>query len=225
MKIKYILLFAVTFLVSSLHAQIKQTINEFSVLEVTDRLWVSVVPSDRHEIEISGELADKVEAVYSSGQLRLKMKGGYIMQGNQANVIVYIPSLSNIIAKKGSEVNVEESAIEEKAMNFTASEGAKIRALIKSVGVDVSSNTGGVIDLLGSSTKLNVTTTAGGSFYGKDLHTEIAHIRVNGGGKTEVYASESADVETRFGGVIDVYGNPKNKKDKKIAGGKITFHP
>ncbi|VTQ01619.1 GIN domain-containing protein [Sphingobacterium daejeonense] len=140
-------------------AQIKQTINEFSVLEVTDRLWVSIVPSDRHEIEIKGDLADKVEAVYSQGQLRLKMKGGYIMQGDQANVVVYTPSVSKIIAKKGSEVNVEESAIEEEAMSFTASEGAKIRALINAVGVDATVNTGASIDLLGSATKLNVRTT------------------------------------------------------------------
>jgi len=224
MKIKYIFLFAVTFLVHSLHAQVKQTINEFSVLEVTDRLWVSVVPSDRHEIEINGELADKVEAVYSKGELRLKMKGGYIMQGNQANVVVYTPSVSTIIAKKGSEVNIEESAIEEEAMSFIASEGAKIRALIKAVSVDAAVNTGASIDLLGSTTKLNVRTTAAGNFYGKDLNTEIAHVRVNAGGKTEVFASESADVETRAGGTIDIYGNPKNKRDKKIAGGKIIFH-
>ncbi|MCT1529887.1 MULTISPECIES: GIN domain-containing protein [Sphingobacterium] len=224
MKIKYILLIAVTFLVHTVDAQIKQTINEFSVLEVTDRLWVSIVPSDRHEIEIKGDLADKVEAVYSQGQLRLKMKGGYIMQGDQANVVVYTPSVSKIIAKKGSEVNVEESAIEEEAMSFTASEGAKIRALINAVGVDATVNTGASIDLLGSATKLNVRTTAGANFYGKDLKTDIVHVRVNAGGKTEVYATESADVETRAGGTIDVYGNPTNKRDKKIAGGRITFH-
>jgi len=52
MKIKYILLIAVTFLVHTVDAQIKQTINEFSVLEVTDRLWVSIVPSDRHESKL-----------------------------------------------------------------------------------------------------------------------------------------------------------------------------
>ena len=224
MKMKYILLFAVSMIFHSVQAQIKQSINEFSVLEVTDRLWVSVVPSDKHEIVINGELADKVEAVYSKGELRLKMKGSHIMQGNQANVVVYTPSVSSIIAKKGSEVNIEETAIEEEAMIFTASEGSKIRAYMKSVGVDVSSNTGSSIDLLGSATKLNVTTTAGGNFYGKDLKTEIVHVRVNAGGKTEVNASESADVETRMGGTIDVYGNPKNKRDKKIAGGKIVFH-
>ncbi|WFB62331.1 DUF2807 domain-containing protein [Sphingobacterium sp. WM] len=224
MKMRYILLFAVSLIVHSVHAQIKQSINEFSVLEVTDRLWVSVVPSDRHELEINGELADKVEAVYSKGELRLKMKAGYIMQGNQANVIVYTPSLSSIVAKKGAEVNIEESAIEEEAMSFIASEGAKIRAMIKSVGVDATVNTGSSIDLLGSATKLNVRTTAGGNFYGKDLKTDIAYVRVNAGGKTEVNASQSADVETRAGGTIDVYGNPKNKRDKKIAGGKIVFH-
>ncbi len=211
-------------LVHSVEAQIKQSVNEFSILEVTDRLWVSIVPSERQEMEINGELADKVEAVYSNGELRLKMKAGYNMQGNKANVVIYTPSISNINARKGAEVNIEESAIESEAMSFTASEGAKIRAFIKSVGVDATSNTGSAIDLLGSTTKLNVRTTAGGNFYGKDLKADIVHVRVNAGGKTEVYASDSADVETRAGGTIDVYGNPANKRDKKVAGGRITFH-
>ena len=223
---KYILVLAVTLFFGELKAQIKQTVSNFDVLEVTDRLLVSIVPAadGQQEMEIKGDLADKVEAVYSGNTLKLKMKGGYIMQGNQASVILHAPSISKIVAKKGSEVNIESDPMEMNAFSVVANEGSRVRLNVHAVGVDAIANTGSVIDMLGSATKLNVSTTAGGSFYGKDLKTEIAYVRVNAGGKTEVYATESADVETRAGGTIDVYGNPAQTKHRKIAGGKISFH-
>ncbi|MVZ60434.1 head GIN domain-containing protein [Sphingobacterium humi] len=210
--------------VQAVQGQIKQQLNPIKVLEVTDRLWVTVVPSDQNELQIEGELADKVEAVFSDETLRLKMKGGYIMQGNQASVIVYTPTLAKIIARKGAEVNVEQETLVNGHMYFSANEGAKIRAKVEADQVEVASTTGGVIDLLGSCKELTVNNTAGGSFFGKDLQAGRAVVRTNAGGKCEIYATDLADVQTRAGGTIDVYGDPKHRRDKRIAGGRITFH-
>lgn len=41
--------------------------------------------------------------------------------------------------------------------------------------------------------------------------------------RAEVSATESVDAKTRAGGNITVYGNPADKKTKKIAGGNISF--
>jgi len=65
MKKTVVLFFmAIGFLTQAANAQIKQQINAISTLEVTDRIWVTVVPSDRNELERTGELADKVQAVF-----------------------------------------------------------------------------------------------------------------------------------------------------------------
>lgn len=204
-------------------AQVNLQINEINTLEVTDRIWVTVVPSDRNELQIEGELADKVETIITNKELRLKMKAGYYLKGNQASVIIYTPTVSKIIARKGAEVNFEEETLKNARLDIFANEGAKIRAKIDAKQVEVESNTGSVIDLLGTTEELTVNNTAGGSFFGKDLKAERALIRTNAGGKTEIYATESADVQTRAGGVIDVYGEPKQRTHKRIAGGKINF--
>ena len=223
MRIKLIILSIVVLIGQSVQAQIKQVINPVHELEVTDRLWVTVVPSDKNEMVIDGELADKVEAVLSEDKIRLKMKSGYYLKGNQASVVIYSNTISTITARKGAEINVENEALVSENMNFTANAGAKIRALISTSTLTVRINSGATIDLLGESDRLSLNTTAGSSFFGKDLKTKHAVARVNGGGTTQIYASEFADVETRVGGEIEVFGNPKERKEKKIAGGKISF--
>lgn len=204
--------------------QISQSVGEIAELEVTDRLLVSIVPSNRGEMVIEGEQADKVQAIFENGKLRLKMIAGHNLQGEETAVTLYIPNISKIGVRKGAVVNIEQEALRADAISLMVREGGKLRALIEAVGVDVSVNTGGSVDLLGSATKVNVSTTAGGSFYGKDLQSEIVRARVNGGGKTEVHATGSANVETRLGGIIDVYGNPSERRDKTIMGGEINFH-
>lgn len=205
-------------------AQIHQTIPEINHLEATDRIWVSLVPSDSNKITIEGELADKVEMVISGSSLRLKMKAGYLMKGNQARVVVYSPSVTQLVARKGAELYVEQKELQGDSLNISSYEGAKIRAKIASNAVNVVLATGASVDLLGTCSSVIVNSTAGGSFFGKDLKAESAYVRLNAGGKAEVHATESADVETRAGGVIDVYGKPTNTKHRKIAGGKINFH-
>ncbi|MGO1787435.1 MAG: GIN domain-containing protein [Sphingobacterium sp.] len=206
-------------------AQISRTVGEISALEITDRLLVSVVPSDRGEMMIEGEHADQVQVLFEDdGVLRLKMTAGHNLQGHETAVTLYTPTLSKIEVRKGAVANVEQEVLKGDALLFVAREGGKIRALVEAVGIDVSANTGGTVDLLGNTTKINISTTAGGSFYGKDLTSELVHVRVNGGGRTEVHATGSADVETRMGGVIEVYGNPSERRNKTIMGGKINFH-
>lgn len=222
-KTVFLFFMAIGLFTQAVNGQIKQQINAISTLEVTDRIWVTVVPSDRNELEITGKLADKVEAVFSNNELRLKMKAGYYLKGNQASVVIYTPTVSKIIARKGAEVNFEEETLKNARLDIFANEGAKIRAKIESQQVEVESNTGSVIDLLGTTDELTVNNTAGGSFFGKDLKAQCALVRTNAGGKTEVFASQAADVQTRAGGVIDVYGDPQQRTHKRIAGGKINF--
>lgn len=224
MKIRFLIVLAFSFLSQIVLAQVDQTLPALQSLEVTDRLWVTLVPSDSNKIRIEGELADKVEMVISGNSLRLKMKAGYLMKGNEARVILYSPSISRLVARKGSELYVERDELQGDSLDIAVHEGAKLRAKLAANSVNVLLATGATADLMGTCQDLKVTSTAGAIFYGKDLKAQNAFVRVNAGGKTEIYASEIADVETRVGGTIDVYGNPKGTKQRKIAGGKINVH-
>ena len=224
MNIRFLFVVALSLCAQFALAQIKQVIPEVTSLDITDRLWVTVIPSDSSQVEIKGELADKVEIIIAGNSLRLKMKAGFLMKGNQAQVMVYSPSLNRLTARKGSELYVEQEELQGDSLFFTSLEGAKIRAKVGSNVVEAIAGTGASIDLLGSSQSLSATATAGASIFAKDLQVKTAFARLNAGGKIEVNASESADVETRMGGSIEVYGKPAQTKQRKIAGGKINFH-
>ncbi len=224
MNIRFLFVVALSLCAQFALAQIKQVIPEVTSLDITDRLWVTVIPSDSSQVEIKGELADKVEIIIAGNSLRLKMKAGFLMKGNQAQVMVYSPSLNRLTARKGSELYVEQEELQGDSLFFTSLEGAKIRAKVGSNVVEAIAGTGASIDLLGSSQSLSATATAGASIFAKDLQVKTAFARLNAGGKIEVKASESADVETRMGGSIEVYGKPPQTKQRKIAGGKINFH-
>lgn len=223
MKSTLLLFLAVAFYYLPINAQIVRKINAVETLSVTDRLWVSVIPSDRNEVVIEGELAEQVELLLAGKELKLKMKAGHYLKGNQARVVVYTPSLLRIVARKAAELNLEEKSFEGESIQIISSEGAKICAYIEVENVEVQVNTGAIVDVLGKSESLRITSNAGGTFYGKDLKSQDVFVRVNAGGKAEVFASERVDAETRVGGVIDVYGNPNDRKQRKVAGGMINF--
>jgi hypothetical protein len=57
----------------------------------------------------------------------------------------------------------------------------------------------------------------------KIFKTSITTVTVNGGGKADVYVTDSIETKTRGGGVIDVYGKPEQRVEKKMAGGTVNF--
>lgn len=203
--------------------QLSREIIAFKELDVTDKINVKLIPSTENKIIIEGELANQMELTQYNDVLRLEMNSSYILKGDKVNATVYSSNVSSIIARKGAVVKSSETEIQGKLIYLLANEGAKIQVRLHADQIDVNSTTGALIQTEGEAKSQTVNCTFGGSYNGKNLLTESAIARTNAGGKIELNTDKSVDVQTRAGGIIDIYGNPKDRKTKRLAGGKINF--
>lgn len=205
------------------YAQTKVDIGQVFELHATDKLNVVLVPSDENYVSIDGELADKVEVTQQSGKLRIKMAAGSPLKGANTFVKVYSKGLYSFTVQKGAIVQTEDGTLTADSVLIWANEGGKLDLAVKAKRVEVNSTTGSTVTLRGDTDSQQLILTFGGSYYGEKLQSKSAMARTNGGGVCDLRASVSADVQTRAGGVINVYGNPAEKKQKRLAGGKINF--
>ena len=198
-------------------------ITAFTNLKVYDKIPVELVSSDTYKAEISGTMADEVELVNSGDELRVRMKPTKLLQGDDVKIILYYKEINHIQASQGSKITSND-VIQSSNLGLSSNEGALIDLNINTKVVDAKVNTGAVLKLSGIANSQNVVVNTGGKYEGKSLLTEITSITTNAGGIASVNATESATATTRAGGTIDIYGKPKSKNDKKIAGGRIIHH-
>lgn len=219
---KNVILAASVFLVSQYSFAQSKTVAAFSSLKVFDKIPVQLVSSSSYKAEVTGAKADDVEFVNSGNELKIRMKTLKLMQGDDVKVVLYYKDISSIQASQGAVVtsgdNVKASKLE-----VTSNEGSQIDLNVDASVVDGKVNTGGILRLSGEADSQSVVVNTGGQYDGQNLKTDITSITTNAGGQASVFAAKAVDATTRAGGVIDIYGNPPSKNDKKVVGGKINY--
>ncbi|AKH93851.1 hypothetical protein M876_04625 [Elizabethkingia anophelis FMS-007] len=203
-------------------AQTVKNVGTFSSLKVYDKIPVVLIPSTSNKVEVNGKKSSDVEVINKNGELKVRMTTTNLLQGDDVKVRVFYDRLNDIQASQGATVS-NEGVLEGNKIVLTANEGSSIIMGLKAKTLEVKSNTGGLITLSGHANNQNAIVNTGAKYYGKQLATTTTSVTVNAGGEAEVSATESVDAKTRAGGNITVYGNPADKKTKKIAGGNISF--
>lgn len=220
---KNIIVAASVFLFSQVALAQTKAIGAFTSLKVFDKIPVELVSSSSYKAEVSGTKSDDIEFVNSGNELKIRMKTLKLMQGDDVKVVIYYKNLNNVQASQGSRISSKD-VIKASRLQVTSNEGSQIDLNVNASVVDGKSNTGGIIKLQGEADSQSVIVNTGGQYDGQNLKTKITSITTNAGGEASVNASRSVDAKTRAGGVIDVYGNPKTRNDKKVIGGKINYH-
>ena len=203
-------------------AQITKNVGDYNSLKVYDRIPVELIQSNSNKIEISGDLEKEVDVVNKNGDLKIKMNTLNLMQGSKVKVKVFYKNLYDIQASQGSTIFSDEK-IKSSILKLSSNEGSSIKLDIDTKKVDAKINSGAELILNGEADALTVNANSGGKFYGKTLNADNASLTTNAGGLIEAKVKESVDAKTRAGGTIDVYGSPKVKNNKTIAGGSINF--
>ena len=202
-------------------AQFTRNVGEFSSMKVYDKITVIIIPSNENKVESESD-DSSVETVNRNGELRIKMMPAKIFQGDQVTVKVYYKNLNDIQASQGSSVSSNETW-KANMLTLTANEGSRINLEIETGKLNVKTNSGGEVVVTGQADHQDIIVNSGGKFKGQNLESQSATVTSNAGGLAEVYATESVDAKTRAGGVIDVYGDPDDRKFKNVIGGKINF--
>jgi hypothetical protein len=220
---KNIILAASAFLISQFSLAQSKDITAFTTLKVFDKIPVQLVASDSYKAEVSGTMAEEVEFVNSGNELRIRMKPTKLLQGDDIKILLYYQNITDIQASQGAKVTSSD-IVKSTRLGLTSNEGSHIDLTVNANVIDGKVNTGGVLKLSGTADSQSVVVNTGAKYNGQSLQTDVTSITTNAGGQASVNANESVDATTRAGGIIDIYGKPKSKKDKKIAGGKINYH-
>ena len=216
---------AILLLVTQLSfGQTKQNVGDFTSVVATDKIQVELIKSNESLVTFEGQNHENVKVVNTNGSLVLKMNTLNMLQGGNISVKVYYKDLTNIEAKKGGKVfAVANNTITGDHLKVYASEGGLVDlyAAVKTAEIKVTS--GATVALYGKADKQEIISNFGGKYEGKDFKTAETVVTVNGGGKSDVFAVNSVETKTRGGGVIDVYGKPEQRVEKKMAGGTVNF--
>lgn len=200
------------------------SLGDFDEVKVFDRISLQLVQGTENKIEISGVKKDDVEIVNKNGELKVRMRLGKLLAGDNITAILYFKNeIHEIEASEGSYVSSEATF---KAVAFTVSskEGAEVKINLDVQKLDAKTSSGGILKLTGTATNQVAVSNSGGIIKAKDLKTTQTQITVNAGGEAEVNASDLVEAKTRAGGNIHVYGSPKQVNKKNVIGGNISIH-
>ncbi|MDK7375655.1 MULTISPECIES: head GIN domain-containing protein [Weeksella] len=198
-------------------------LNDFQALKVYDKIPVELIHSDTPKVEINGSLAEKVVIEQDYNELKIKLSGIDLLQGDNTQIVLYYTTLNDIQASQGSRIESED-VLGGESLKLTSNEGSTIKLKIDTNSLSAKLNSGGNMILSGQVKKQDVIVNTGAQFESKNLVSSFTNVTCNAGGHAWVHAKDKVDAKVRAGGVIRVYGNPSHKKQKKIAGGSIQFN-
>lgn len=203
-------------------AQITKNVGDFTKVTSFDKISVQLIASTENKIEITGKTADEVEVINANSELKIRMPLGKLLKGDDIVAKVYFTKIEGLEANEGSYISCET---ELKALDFglIAKEGSQIKVSVDAQRIAVKSSGGAVIKLSGKAQNIDVVINSGGVLEAKECKTAQAVVSVNAGGSVDVTASVLVDAKTRAGGIITIYGNPKQVNQKTMLGGSIVI--
>lgn len=200
------------------------SLGDFDEVKVFDRISLQLIQGTENKIEITGAKKDDVQIVNNNGELKVRMRLGKLLAGDDITAKLYFKNeIHEITASEGSYVSSEATF---KAVSFEVSskEGAEVKINLDVDKLNAKTSSGGILKLSGKATSQVAISNSGGIINAKDLKTTQTQITVNAGGEAEVNASDLVEAKTRAGGNIHVYGSPKQVNKKNVIGGDIKIH-
>jgi len=215
------MLFCTTLLVAQNNAVIP--LENFTELQVYDRISVTLVKGEENKIEIPLEHKKDLSITENDARLRLKMcSGESVLNSTLSLKLYYTEALSIIDANKNSRI-ISTGLVIGTDLAVEAQDASTITLNIAYNNVSAKSTSGSEIKLSGTSTNQEVMINTGGKLFNKGLKTKNSTVIVLSGGSAEVYASEAVIAKVKAGGSITVYGNPKSVDKDDTFGGKIAI--
>ena len=211
------------FTIFSIYSQdtIKKAVGDFTTLKVYNGIDVELIKSDKQEIVITGEKAQKVNVKTTRDILKLYLPFPESLANGKVKIVVYYSKDIDIIdANEGASITAKE--FKQQKVEIKTQEMAFINMVLEVQYLTIKAVTGGVIKLTGSTKNQTIEVNNSGVYRGYNLKVEnTTYIRAALGGKGEVSSEKTLDAKVSFGGTIFYKGTPEVLKTKKVLGGTI----
>ena len=199
-----------------------KTLGEFSELKVYDLINVELIKASENKIIISGANSNNINIIQKNSTLKIRMKLKYKFNGAETQVKIYYTDIDIIDANEGSFV-FSKDIIKQYEIVLKAQEGSQISIKTETKQLIVKSVTGSIITTTGTSENQEITIRTGGVYKGAGNTVENTDLSIKAGGEAAVKTTNVLDVKIFSGGDVNIYGTPKQLKQKKIFGGRIIF--
>lgn len=202
--------------------EVVKDVGDFHEIKVYDLMEVNLIQSSENKVVIKGEHTSDVDITNKNGILKLRMNVETSFQGEDTFIEVYFKNIATIDANEGAYI-VASEMIEQEEIELKSQEGARIKVGLQVDFTRVKAVTGGIVQASGLSQSQEIKLNSGGVFEGRELMTQRTKVGITAAGEADINASDLADIRVTAGGDVYVYGNPKEIRDKKLAGGRIII--
>lgn len=216
----YYILFMLLFIQVGHGQDISEVLSDFNEVKVFNGVEVELIPARENKITISGHSKEKVKFELVENRLEIRLSLENIWSDDNTTITVHFRSLQVIDGNENSVIKLMKEYTGGN-MVFRAQEGASIVARVNAVKVASKAVTGGHIQLQGKAKNQEIEINTGGHFFGEKFETESTEVRINVGGRAEVYATEYCKATARLGGNIYIHGDPEVLDRKTTLGGNI----
>jgi SHS2 domain-containing protein len=218
-RLIYIPILLVSFLCSA--QRIARTVKDFKNLKVYNGIDIELIQSDKQELIITGEKAEKVKVKESGKTLKIMLRLPETTADGKVKVVLYFnKDISVIDANEG--VTLTCKSIKQGHIEVKAQEGAFVNMVVETKYLLVKGSSGGVVKLTGTTKNEDVKLDLGATYHGYKLETEnVTNVKAGSGSKAEILAGDSLKAKVTFGGTILYKGNPEFFSEKKVIGGTI----
>lgn len=218
-RLIYIPILLFSFLCSA--QRIARTVKDFKNLKVYNGIDIELIQSDKQELIITGEKAEKVKVKESGKTLKIMLRLPETTADGKVKVVLYFnKDISVIDANEG--VTLTCKSIKQGHIEVKAQEGAFVNMVVETKYLLVKGSSGGVVKLTGTTKNEDVKLDLGATYHGYKLETEnVTNVKAGSGSKAEILAGDSLKAKVTFGGTILYKGNPEFFSEKKVIGGTI----
>ncbi|HLF50986.1 head GIN domain-containing protein [Flavobacterium sp.] len=201
--------------------KITKNLGDFDEIKVLDKISVQLIPSNENRIEISGKNNSDVEIINKNGELKIRMPLDKFLKGDDVTALLYFKKIESVEASEGSYIS-SEKPFKQIALAINSKTGSHIKLNLEVQKVKIRSASGGIVELEGTAKNQEVIISTGGILKAKDLQTAQTTVTVSTGGNADIRASELVDAKVKAGGVITIFGKPKQINQKTVLGGTIV---
>ena len=199
-------------------SQIEKEVGDFYKVTAFDQIDVLLIASDENKVILNGNGVEDVELINKNGELKIRMPLIKLLSGDNISATVYFKELTAVEANEKSRI-ASEATFEATGFDIVAKEGSEIKIKLLVDRLTAKITNGSKVNVEGNATTQDILINSGGVYEAEKLLTNQTYITA--GGEAAIYATDIVDAKVRAGGVITIYGKPKQINQNIVAGGRI----
>jgi hypothetical protein len=199
---------------------ITRNLGDFDTVKTFDQITLQLIPSNENKIELTGKNANEVEIITINNELKIRMPLKKLLKGDEIIGYLYYKKINAIEASEGTSIS-SEKPINQIAIEISTKEGARINLNLAVKKATISATSGSKIEVQGTTENVDVNANSGATITANNLKSTQTSVVVNSGASAKIYATELVEAKATTGGVITIFGEPKQVNKKKSLGGAI----